>query len=86
MLFRSDGCTFTGPGAYTTWATYPSGMPMAIIQNRIGLIGCHPESDSNWYDRKYLKPHWHNYQHDQLLSNFAQTILGNNHGTIQINS
>ena len=85
-MYFYDGCTFTGSGSSTIYATYPNGMPMAIIQNRIGLIGCHPESDSNWYDRKYLKPHWHNYQHDQLLSNFAQAILGNNHGTIQTNS
>ena len=49
-MFFYDGCTFVGNGKYETVATYPNGDPMAIIQNRIGLIGCHPESGKFWYD------------------------------------
>lgn len=77
-MYFYDGCTFTGAGSYQTVATYTNGDPMAIIQNRIGLIGCHPESDTNWYDKPYLKRHWHNYKHDTVLLNFVQQLLDNN--------
>lgn len=74
-MYFYDGCTFKGSGNYETIARYANGDPMAIIQNRIGLIGCHPESDRNWYDKPYLLRHWHQYRHDQLLRDFVYRLL-----------
>ena len=63
-MFFYDGPTFVGNGQYDTISTYRnSGMPMAIIQNNIGLIGCHPEATPHWYDSyswmkgKYVSKH-----------------------------
>jgi glutamine amidotransferase-like uncharacterized protein len=42
-MFFYDGCAF-GPGQYDIVAKYMNDDPMAIIKGRIGLIGCHPES------------------------------------------
>jgi hypothetical protein len=49
-MFFYDGCALIGDGEYKTIATYANGDAMAIIQNRIGLIGCHPEAEQFWYD------------------------------------
>lgn len=73
-MYFYDGCAFTGTG-FDTVATYANGDAMAIVQDRIGLIGCHPESMPSWYDRPYLKPHWHNYRHHQLLLNFVNNLM-----------
>lgn len=73
-MFFYDGCTFTG-GKFQTIATYANKDPMAIIQNRIGLIGCHPESERNWYDKPYLKRYWHKNKHHELLLNFVDTLM-----------
>ena len=50
-MFFYDGCALVGDNTkFTTIATYANGDAMAIIQNNIGLIGCHPESQQFWYD------------------------------------
>lgn len=74
-MYFYDGCAITGSGTYQTVATYANGDAMAIIQNRIGLIGCHPESQEFWYDKRYLKPHWHRGQHNQLLLDFVNQLM-----------
>jgi len=73
-MYFYDGCTFIG-NYFQTVATYPNGDPMAIIQDRIGLIGCHPESTPAWYDKNYLKPHWHGYKHHKLLLEFVNELM-----------
>jgi len=74
-MFFYDGCTFTGKGKYDTIASYETGQSMAIYQNKIGLIGCHPESMEFWYNKSYLKKHWHEYRHHQLLENFTLELM-----------
>lgn len=49
-MFFYDGCALIGYGKYDTIATYSNGDAMAIIQNNIGVIGCHPEAEPFWYD------------------------------------
>jgi hypothetical protein len=49
-MFFYDGCAMVGNGQYNTIATYSNGDAMAIIQKNIGIIGCHPEAESFWYD------------------------------------
>lgn len=75
-MYFYDGCTFVGQGVLDSqiWSLYPNGDPMAIIQNNIGLIGCHPESQQYWYNKKYLEPHWHRGIHHELLCDFVSSF------------
>jgi len=73
-MYFYDGCALVGTG-FETVARYANGDAMAIIQNRIGLIGCHPESQQFWYDKNYLKPHWHQGRHNQLLQDFVHELF-----------
>jgi hypothetical protein len=75
-MFFYDGCAIVGDKSkFKTIATYANGDAMAIIQNRIGLIGCHLESEEFWYDKKYLKKHWHYHEHHLLLSDFVDKLM-----------
>ena len=76
-MYFYDGCAITGdPTQFETIATYANGDPMAIIQNRIGLIGCHPESEEFWYDRpRWMRGHYHNGRHHQLLRDFVDKLM-----------
>ena len=75
-MFWYDGCALVGdPTKFETVATYANGDPMAIIQNRIGLIGCHLESEQFWYDDySWMRPHWHERRHHQLLLEFVDQL------------
>ena len=73
-MYFYDGCALVGTG-FETVARYVNGDAMAIIQNRVGLIGCHPESQQFWYDKNYLKPHWHQGRHNQLLQDFVHDLF-----------
>jgi glutamine amidotransferase-like uncharacterized protein len=74
-MYFYDGCTFSGSGPYSVEATYPNGAPMAIFQDRIGLIGCHPEADQHWYDSySWMRKHWSGGQH-ALLLNFVDELV-----------
>jgi hypothetical protein len=74
-MFFYDGCALVGTGQYETVATYANGDAMAIYQNRIGIIGCHPESEQFWYNYNYLKPHWHERRHHELLLEFTDQLM-----------
>ena len=75
-MFWYDGCAFTGPGYYDTIAKYANDDPMAIIQNRIGLIGSHPESERFWYDSySWLRGKYHNGEHHKLLLKFVNELI-----------
>jgi glutamine amidotransferase-like uncharacterized protein len=77
-MFFYDGCALVGNGKFDTIATYANGDPMAIIQNRIGLIGCHPESEEHWYnDYSWMQGKYHQGSQHQLLLNFVDTIIRN---------
>jgi len=76
-LFFYDGCAIIGDSEkMNVVATYANGDPMAIIQNRIGLIGCHPESQQYWYEspRHYIHNYWHKDAHHKLLLNFVDQL------------
>jgi glutamine amidotransferase-like uncharacterized protein len=77
-MFFYDGCALIGDenSPYETIATYSNGDNMAIIQNRIGLIGCHPESEQFWYDGySWLKGKYHNGTQHELLLNFVNELM-----------
>ncbi|MFZ9589884.1 MAG: BPL-N domain-containing protein [Chitinophagaceae bacterium] len=74
-MFFYDGCAF-GPGQYEIIAKYKNDDPMAIIQNRIGLIGCHPESQPHWYESySWMKGHYHDGKQHKLLLNFVDKLM-----------
>ena len=76
-MFFYDGPTFIGDGEYETHATYANtGMPMAIVQNNIGLIGCHPESEEFWYDSySWMKGKYHGGLQHELLLDFVNDLM-----------
>lgn len=75
-MYFYDGCSFVGKHINTI-ASYANNDPMAIIQDNIGLIGCHPESQEYWYNKSYLKPHWHQGRHYSLLLDFTNHLISN---------
>ena len=78
-MFFYDGCALVGSGSFTTVATYANNDPMAIIQNNIGIIGCHPESTKHWYQSySWMQPHYHNGLHHKLLLDFVSDLCKSN--------
>ena len=76
-MFFYDGCALVGDTTkFTTIATYTNGDAMAIVQNNIGLIGCHPESEQFWYDGySWLKGKHHQDRHHALLLEFVDDLM-----------
>jgi glutamine amidotransferase-like uncharacterized protein len=75
-MYFHDGTAFVGDASkFVTVARYANNDPMAIIQNRVGLIGCHPESMYTWYDRPYLRAYWHKESHHKLLLDFVDALM-----------
>ena len=76
-MFFYDGPTYVGSGNYELIAAYASyNHPMAIIQDNIGLIGCHPEAEQFWYDSySYMKGKY-NSRHNLLLDFVDQLNTG----------
>jgi hypothetical protein len=75
-MFWYDGCALVGDTVkFETVATYANGDAMAIIQNNIGLIGAHPESEQFWYDSySWMKGKYHQGQHHSLLLEFVNKL------------
>ena len=74
-MFFYDGCSF-GAGQYEIIAKYKNDDPMAIIQGKLGLIGCHPESQPHWYKSySWMKNHYHNGKHHELLLDFVDKLM-----------
>lgn len=79
-IYFYDGCALIGDESkFKTIARYLNGDPMAIIQNNIGLIGCHPESLQYWYEKpwNYINKYWHNGKHHTLLLEFVDQLMDN---------
>ena len=76
-MFFYDGCAIVGDATkFRTVATYANGDAMAVIQKRIGLIGCHPESEESWYQQpSWMRTHYHDGRHHSLLLNFANQLM-----------
>lgn len=77
-MFWYDGCSLIGDESkFKTVARYAGNLdPMAIIQGRMGLIGCHPESTPNWYSSySWLNGKYHNNYHHQLLLGFVNDLV-----------
>jgi len=75
-MFFYDGCALVGNGKFNTIATYANGDPMAIIQGRLGLIGCHPEAEPFWYDGYSWMRNKYTSKHNLLLDFVNQLNTG----------
>jgi len=75
-MFFYDGCAMVGNGQYNTIATYSNGDAMAIIQKNIGIIGCHPEAESFWYDGYSWMQGKYASKHNLLLAFVNQLNTG----------
>ena len=73
-MYFYDGPTFVG-GRFDTIATYANGDPMAIVQDNLGLVGCHLESQAHWYTKKVMQSQWHQNAHHPLLWQFVAEHL-----------
>ena len=77
-MYFYDGCALLGdPTTFDTIATYANGDAMAIIQKRIGIIGCHPESMQFWYEKpwQYINQYYHKGNHHLLLLDFVDKLM-----------
>jgi glutamine amidotransferase-like uncharacterized protein len=73
-MYFYDGCAFVGNLSFTDIvATYGNGDAMAVYQNRVGLIGCHPESEEWWYEYDEMDG-WHEGHHNELLCEFVEGL------------
>jgi glutamine amidotransferase-like uncharacterized protein len=73
-MYFYDGCAFVGNFSFIDIvATYANGDPMAVYQNRIGLIGCHPESEEWWYESDDMTG-WHEGRHNELFCEFVEGL------------
>ena len=77
QMYFYDGCALIGDkDKFKTIAQYANGDPMAIIQGKIGLIGCHPEAPLHWYEEpwQYINKHWNGGRHHKLLLDFVNEL------------
>ena len=75
QLFFYDGPAFIGTDCQVV-SRYQNGNAMAIVQDNIGLIGCHPEAVPFWYNGySWMKGKWVDKRY--LLRNFVQNLLDN---------
>ena len=77
-MFWYDGCALVGDeSTFTTVARYTGNNdPMAIIQHRVGLIGCHIESTPHWYESySWMRGCYHGGRHHALLLDFVDQLL-----------
>jgi hypothetical protein len=74
-MFFYDGFAVSGnERKFKTYARYMNGDPMAIIQNNIGIIGCHPEATQFWYDEySWMKGKYESKHH--LLLEFVNKVM-----------
>jgi glutamine amidotransferase-like uncharacterized protein len=76
-MYFYDGCALVGDEEqFKTIARYANGDPMAIIQGRIGLIGCHPEAAEYWFKEpwQYIYKYYNGGRHHELLLNFVNEL------------
>ena len=73
-MFFYDGCSIVDSKVEAV-SRYQNGDVMAGYYERIGIIGCHPESEESWYNKKYLVPRWHEGRHHKLLLDFVDGLM-----------
>lgn len=74
-MFFYDGFAVSGNERnFEVYARYKNGDPMAVIQNNIGIIACHPEASEYWYNEyTWLKGKYES-KHNLLLE-FVDKVM-----------
>ena len=78
QMYFYDGCALLGDESkFKTVARYANGDVMALVQGRIGVIGCHPEAPLYWYEKpwQYINSKYHNGRHHTLLLEFVDELV-----------
>lgn len=74
-MYFYDGCAIIGnEKKFTIYSRYKNKDPMAIIQNNIGLMGCHPESPLEWYKELSMESFYNKNNH-KLLIDFIEDLF-----------
>ena len=73
-MFFYDGCAILGTDMHVV-ARYQNGDAMAIIQDNVGLFGCHPEALAWWYEEGGMDASWYTPKHAQLMRDFVYQLL-----------
>jgi hypothetical protein len=78
-MFWYDGCSIVGSGRFDVVARYGNGDVMAGYQDRIGLIGSHPEAQKHWYtEYSWMKKVWNGdieKKNHGLLLDFVEELM-----------
>ena len=72
-MYFYDGCAILGDNI-DVYATYANGDPMAVIQGNVGIIGCHPEAQPNWYTEGDID-NYYDSKHGIRMSNLLQDLI-----------
>jgi glutamine amidotransferase-like uncharacterized protein len=73
-MYFYDGCAIIGTDMHTV-ATYQNGDAMAVIQDNVGLFGCHPEALAWWYDEGGMDESWYTPAHARTMREFVHKLL-----------
>ena len=78
-MFWYDGCSIVGSGRFDVVARYGNGDVMAGYQDRIGLIGSHPEAQRHWYtEYGWMRKEWDEDREKKnhgLLLDFVEELM-----------
>lgn len=78
-MYWYDGCSIVGHGKFEVVARYKNGDVMAGYQDRVGLIGSHPEAEKYWYEsHSWMKKHYDeekNKRNNKLLLEFVDVLM-----------
>jgi len=75
-MFFYDGCAIIGDLTQSqVVARYPNKDAMAVIQNNIGIIGCHPESENYWYENYSWMRKETQRNHSEFLLDFVSDLI-----------
>jgi len=75
-MFFYDGCAIIGDLTQSqVVARYPNKDAMAVIQNNIGIIGCHPESENYWYENYSWMRKETQRSHSEFLLDFVSDLI-----------
>ena len=72
-MYFYDGCAILGEDMEVV-AKYANGDAMAIIQDNVGIIGCHPEALSWWYEEGNM-PDYYDPVHAVHMSTFVKCLI-----------
>ena len=74
-MYFYDGCAILGPGIKNVVASYANNDAMAVIQDNVGVFGCHPEALPWWYTFGDIGENLYDPRHAELMNEFVHKLL-----------